>query len=214
MIATAKNLLNSIHGAAIFGRRVTVLSRHLARIIPTPGTVLDLGCGDGQIAAALMALRPGLRCEGVDVLVRPVTHIPVTRYDGATLPFADNSFDYVTIVDVLHHTDDPALVLAEAKRVARAGIVIKDHLREGLLAGPVLRLMDWVGNRGHDVRLPYNYLSRAEWDEVFAATGLMTVNRTETLGLYPPPLSWLFERQLHFMALMVPHGSFINPGLG
>ena len=27
--------------------------------------------------------------------------------------------------------------------------------------------MDWVGNRGHDVRLPYNYLSKAEWNAIF-----------------------------------------------
>ena len=166
--------------------------------------MLDLGCGDGQIALGLMALRPDLACEGVDVLVRPVTHIPVTRYDGVTLPFADKSFDYVTIVDVLHHTDDPALVLSEAARVARQGVVIKDHLREGLLAGPALRLMDWVGNRGHDVRLPYNYLDRAQWDTALCRCGLKRAKWTEKLGLYPAPLSWLFERQLHFVALMAP----------
>lgn len=51
-------------------------------------------------------------------------------------------------------------------RVARRGVVIKDHLREGPLAGPTLRLMDWVGNRGHDVRLPYNYLSRRKWTAI------------------------------------------------
>ena len=30
-----------------------------------------------------------------------------------------------------------------------------------------LAFMDWVGNKGHDVRLPYNYLSKAEWTAVF-----------------------------------------------
>jgi SAM-dependent methyltransferase len=203
MSTRAKALLNSAHDRAIFGRRVTVLSGHLAATIPGAGTVLDLGCGDGQIATDLMRRRPDLACQGVDVLVRPVTHIAVSLYDGVTLPFADDSFDYVTIVDVLHHTDDPALVLAEANRVARRGVVIKDHLREGFLAGTTLRLMDWVGNRGHDVRLPYNYLTRAQWASAFAATGLKPASWTERLGLYPAPLSWLFERHLHFVALMV-----------
>ena len=205
MIAnTAKNLLNRVHGSLVFGRRVKVLSRALAAAIPTGGTVLDLGCGDGQVAAGLMALRPDLVAQGGDVLLRPVTHIPVTLYDGVSLPFADNSFDYVTIVDVIHHTDDPAAVLTEARRVARHGVVIKDHLRQGLLAGPTLRLMDWVGNRGHDVRLPYNYLDRRQWAAAFARAGLVQAAWVDTLGLYGAPLNWAFERKLHFVALLEP----------
>ncbi len=199
-----KPFLNRLHGAAVFNRRVRVLAEHLADAIPSRGTVLDLGCGDGSVAAALMRLRPDLKVEGVDVLIRPETHIPVTQYDGTTLPFADGSFDYVTIVDVLHHTDDPASVLTEAARVARQGIVIKDHLLEGALAGPTLRLMDWVGNRGHNVVLPYNYLSTEQWQQAYAKAQLTTVSNTEQLRLYPPPFSWLFDRRLHFVALLAP----------
>lgn len=214
MIAnSAKGLLNRVHDSVVFGRRVKVLSQALAAAIPTGGSVLDLGCGDGQVAVGLMALRPDLAVQGVDVLLRPVTHIPVTLYDGATLPFADDSFDYVTIVDVLHHTDDPAAVLAEASRVARQGVVIKDHLREGLLAGPTLRLMDWVGNRGHDVRLPYNYLDSGEWAAAFERAGLVRASWADALGLYGAPLNWLFERKLHFVALLrrVERGSLSRP---
>lgn len=199
-----KQVLNAVHGALIFGRRVAALADALAAAIPAgPGRVLDLGCGDGQVAVALMQRRPELSVEGVDVLVRPVTHIPVTPYDGQTLPFADQNFDHVTIVDVLHHTDDPAAVLTEAARVSRQSVVIKDHLREGLLAGPTLRLMDWVGNRGHDVRLPYNYLDAGQWAAAFDRAGLAEAQSREKLGLYPAPLSWAFERRLHFVKRMV-----------
>ncbi|MET3924384.1 methyltransferase domain-containing protein [Devosia sp. 2618] len=203
MIASsAKNLLNNVHASVVFGRRVKVLSSSLAAAIPTGGTVLDLGCGDGQVAVGLMAQRPDLKVEGVDVMERLVTHIPVTVYDGKTLPFADDSFDYVTIVDVLHHCDDPAAVLTEAARVARLGVVIKDHLREGFLAGPTLRLMDWVGNRGHDVRLPYNYLNNAQWTAAFKQAGLKKTSWRDALGLYSTPLNWFFERKLHFVTLL------------
>lgn len=199
-----KSLLNAVHGAAVFNRRVRVLASHLADAIPGRGTVLDLGAGDGQVAVALMKLRPDLRVEGVDVMLRPQTHIPVTQYDGVTLPFADKSFDYVTIVDVLHHTDDPAAVLTEAARVTRHGIVLKDHLVEGFAAAPTLRFMDWVGNRGHNVVLPYNYLTRSEWQGVYYKAKLTTASSVEQLGLYPPPFSWLFDRHLHFVALLQP----------
>lgn len=195
-----KPVLNTIHGAAVFGRRVRVLAGHLADLIPNRGTVLDLGCGDGSVALAVMRIRPDLRIEGVDVFVRANARIPVTVYDGRTLPFEDASFDYVTIVDVLHHTEDPAAVLEEAARVARHGVVVKDHLLNGWLAGPTLRFMDWVGNRGHDVVLPYNYLSRRDWEGVFYKSRLATVASREKLGLYPPPFGWMFDRQLHFAA--------------
>lgn len=199
----AKRLLNAAHNAMVFNRRVRVLSERLAEMLPDQGRVLDLGSGDGSIAAALMQHRPGVQIEGVEVMPRPTSRIPVTAYNGSELPFADNSFDYVTIVDVLHHTTNPALVLGEAARVARAGIVLKDHLLAGFLAGPTLRFMDWVGNRGHDVVLPYNYLADGQWHEAFGQAGLVPAARQDRLGIYPRPFSWFFDRRLHFVALLV-----------
>ena len=202
--AGGKQLLNSVHDAAVFRRRVEVLSSHLAQAIPSGGRVLDLGSGDGSIAASLMRRRPDLAVEGVDVMLRPVTQIPVTLYDGNTLPFADDSFDHVTIVDVLHHTDDPAAVLAEAARVARVSVVIKDHLMRGPISHAVLRFMDWVGNRGHGVVLPYNYLTEERWRAAFDHAGLEQVARVEKLGIYPAPFTYFFDARLHFVATLRP----------
>lgn len=204
----AKAALNAVHNAVVFGRRVKILSQHIAKTIPDGGgRVLDLGCGDGSIARDIMQLRPDLKIQGVDILVRPKTHIPVAEYDGNKIPFKANSFDYVTIVDVLHHTDDPASVLVEAARVAKKGVVIKDHLLEGFLAGPTLRFMDWVGNRGHNVVLPYNYLPRTQWNDVFSHAKIHAETWDEEIGLYPAVASWLFDRRLHFVALMVPNSA-------
>ena len=193
-------VLVPIHDRLVFRRRVEVLADRLAALLPAGARVLDVGCGSGDIARAVMARRPDLAIEGIDVLVRGETAIPVREYDGVNIPFPDRAFTAAMFVDVLHHTDDPARVLGEAKRVAGEAIVIKDHFRDGLLAGPTLRFMDWVGNAGHGVRLPYNYLSRREWEALWAGCGLEVERIEERLGLYPPPASWLFERGLHFVA--------------
>lgn len=203
MPTALKSLLNVVHDRSIFGRRKVALATALARAIDGPGSVLDVGCGDGQVAVDLMQRRPDLHVEGVDVLIRPVTHIPVTHYDGHTLPYPDRSVDFVTLVDVLHHTDDPTAVLAECLRVSRRGVVVKDHLRQGVLSRQTLRAMDWVGNRGHDVRLPYNYLSPDEWQDAFDEVGIVPASWSTELGLYPVWLGLLFERQLHFVARLV-----------
>jgi len=59
--------------------------------------------------------------------------------------------------------------------------------------------MDWVGNAHHGVALPYNYWSKPEWDAAFDAVGLKQLEGKHSLGLYPAPASWLFERGLHFI---------------
>lgn len=199
-----KSFMLSDRNSPLLRRRAYVLSHGLARAIPGRGTVLDLGCGDGQVAFSLMRLRPDLSVEGVDIVPRAKTLVPVTQYDGVTLPYADKSFDYVTIVDVLHHTTDPVPVLREACRVARQGVVIKDHLREGFMAQTTLAVMDWIGNFGDGVPMPYNYLSRSEWQAALFAARLEMVSSEENLGIYLPPISWIADRHLHFVALARP----------
>jgi SAM-dependent methyltransferase len=198
-LPSAKDVLNATHGKLVFSRRVRKLSAILATTLPKDARVLDVGAGDGSIAANIMKQRADLAIEGVDVFQRPTTQIPVTVFDGHHLPFADSSFDCVLFVDVLHHTDDASELVREAARVANNSVVIKDHLLEGMFAGPTLRFMDWVGNRGHDVVLPYNYLPRSKWDQIFSGAGLQVASWRGELGLYPDPASWLFDRQLHFV---------------
>jgi len=106
-------------------------------------------------------------------------------------------------VDVLHHTNDPVRLLREAKRVGKS-IVIKDHIRQGRAAGATLRFMDWVGNARHNVALPYNYWSPAQWASAFKTVGLRVVEMRSSLGLYPAPASWIFERDLHFVGRLEP----------
>ena len=197
-------LLGAVHEKVVFNRRVSVLTQSLGALIPAESTVLDVGTGDGQIAEGMAAVQPGVRVEGIDIMKRPTTRIPVTLFDGTTIPFADKSFDVVTFVDVLHHTDDAAVLLKEAARVARRAVILKDHLSENAVDHTTLKLMDWVGNAPHGVVLPYNYLSRARWEEIFDAAGL-SIDRFETaVPLYPWPASAVFGRGLHFVARLTP----------
>lgn len=195
--------IDLLHGKWIYGHRVRALRDLLAGSLP-PGVtrVLDVGCGDGLVDRLVNDVRPELQIEGIDVLVRPETHIPVTRFDGRRIPHPDASFDAVTFVDVLHHVEDPAALLAEAARVARRCIVIKDHLLDRPLAGATLRLMDWVGNARHGVVLPYNYWPTRRWMDAFGALGLAPVSWRTDLRLYPAALDWLFGGSLHCLAVL------------
>jgi SAM-dependent methyltransferase len=197
--------LGSLHGRLVHPHRVDVLVDHLARLVPRNARVLDVGAGDGLVAATLAEQRPDLQVSAVDVLVRAGTRVPVERFDGKVLPHADRSFDATILVDVLHHSDQPEELLREAARASRGLVIVKDHVLEGALAGPTLRFMDRVGNRRHDVALPHNYLRRDQWQAAFARLGLHVDDWEEQVGLYPFPASLVFERSLHFVArLSVP----------
>ena len=129
--APAMGLLAGLHGSLVFNRRTQVLSECFAQMLPADTKVLDVGCGDGLIDHLITQRRPDVTISGVDLIVRPRTHIPVTAFDGKRIPFEDGAFDIVMFVDVLHHTEDPAILLAEARRVARRAVVLKDHTRDG-----------------------------------------------------------------------------------
>jgi SAM-dependent methyltransferase len=200
------NLLESAHQNMISGRRAVVLAQRLAELMPANAEVLDVGCGDGEIAWLLSHRRRDLQISGVDVLVRDDTRVPVEKFDGRTLPFADESFDVVSFVDVLHHCDDPLELLREARRVARRAVIIKDHSLEGVAAESTLRFMDGVGNRRYGVALPFNYWTPDEWQDAFNSLDLVLEQRLRRLNLYPWPLNLAFDRRLHFIArLRVPH---------
>jgi SAM-dependent methyltransferase len=174
----------------------------LAAQIPERAAVLDIGCGDGTIGSLIAQLCPDISIQGVEFLVRPECKIECRAFDGAALPFPDGSFDLCLFVDVLHHTQDPGVLLREAVRVSRTFVLLKDHLDENIFDHATLRIMDWVGNRPHGVVLTYNYQSRREWAEHFSKCGLEEASWTTRVPLYPLPMSLLVGRDLHFVSLL------------
>ena len=180
-----------------------MLAGHLIELLPPGATVLDIGAGDGLLAARMARLRPDLHIRGVDTNVRPAAAVPVQEYDGVNLPVSDRSVDVAMLVDVVHHAADPIGLLREASRVGR-NLVIKDHLQEGFAARCTLRFMDRVGNARYGISIPGEYWTRRQLEEAFGTLGLRVEAWRERLGLYPKPLAWLFERSLHFLTRLTP----------
>jgi ubiquinone/menaquinone biosynthesis C-methylase UbiE len=87
-------------------------------------SLLDLGCGEGQLA---LLKRKDVYLAGIDLSPELVEMARRNGYDEARvgqlaeLPFADDSFDYVVSLDVFGHVDfaDKDALLAEIKRVLR-----------------------------------------------------------------------------------------------
>ncbi|HEX6850601.1 MAG TPA: class I SAM-dependent methyltransferase [Candidatus Polarisedimenticolaceae bacterium] len=198
------SLLGRLHGGYVHERRTTVLRDILTPWIPPGARVLDVGCGDGLLAERIGEARPDVAIEGVEVLVRPEVRIPVRPFDGLRLPYPDGAFDAVLLVDVVHHAEEPEALLLETARVSRGVVLIKDHTREGFLAGPTLRFMDRVGNARHGVDIPGSYWPERVWRETLPRLGFEIEAWTADLPLYPAWAAWWFGRSLHFAARLAP----------
>ena len=91
--------------------------------------LLDIGCGTG---AMLDMLAPFGEVVGADFAPQALEfcrargrendrHYPLTRADVRRLPFADDSFDAVTAMDVIEHIDDDKAASSEIFRVLKPG---------------------------------------------------------------------------------------------
>jgi demethylmenaquinone methyltransferase/2-methoxy-6-polyprenyl-1,4-benzoquinol methylase len=103
----------------------SVLAPLRAALDGAPGRrLIDVGGGTGNYAKALQA-------EGWDPLVidrsaamlerARAKGLQTAEADAQALPLPDASADAVMLVSMLHHVDDPAAALAEARRVLRPG---------------------------------------------------------------------------------------------
>ena len=92
-------------------------------------TVLDLGCGDGDLLARLMEEK-NVRAQGIELSEEKI-HKCVARglsvfqedLDSGLVAYGDDSFDYVILNQTFQQVKKPDLVLREALRVGRQVVI-------------------------------------------------------------------------------------------
>ena len=179
-----------------------MLARHFRYFIPAEASVLEIGCGNGELLAQL----PNRDITGIDVSERQLAqararlpHGVFYRQAGECLAL-DRAFDFIVISDTLNLAADVQLLLARVLAVSgeRTRLVtnIQSQLWRPLLDGmTVLRLRrrpvasNWLARS--DV---INLLNLAGWEVVRCSSAI----------LCPVPLGGLERLVTRFVLPFVP----------
>lgn len=110
------------------GRTWEATTRLIARIIQLD-TVLDIGSGDGVLAELMAPQSKHYTCvdnnhkamQAARNRLQHLNNVQFAEADMHDLPFADNQFDCVLLLQVLTYAEDPQKTIAEAVRVTKSG---------------------------------------------------------------------------------------------
>jgi ArsR family transcriptional regulator len=120
----------------LFGDRFHLAA--LAAFVGSNATVGDLGCGTGQMSAALAPFvghvigvdSSGAMLQAARRRLQAFPNLELRRGELEALPIDDRRLDAATIMLVLHHLPEPARALADVHRVLKPGgrLVMVDML--------------------------------------------------------------------------------------
>lgn len=99
--------------------------------------VLDIGCGKGFQLFELTQVLPGLQVRGLDVSTYAIEHAHpemkalIDYGTAASLPYEDQSFDFVFTINTLHnlHNRDLEAALREIERVGKRKYICVESYR-------------------------------------------------------------------------------------
>src|SRR6266699_714023 len=86
------------------------------------GKLLDVPAGEGALAARLIATGFEVQCCDLYPEIFRLPAVDIRRGDlGGTLPYRDQSFDYVACLEGLEHIENPQQAIREFARLLRPG---------------------------------------------------------------------------------------------
>ncbi|RIK34456.1 MAG: methionine biosynthesis protein MetW [Chloroflexi bacterium] len=125
MTVLAESTYSERHSASLLRPDLQII----AELIPAGASVLDLGCGNGDLLDHLIrncqvkGRGVELSEEGMLACVRRGLSVRQGNLNEGLADYPDTSFDYVVLSQTLPFLNDPAKILGEMLRVGRKAVV-------------------------------------------------------------------------------------------
>ena len=150
-----------------------------------PGSLLDVGCGEGVLTHKWAERIAPARVVGLD-LDDPLLHAewakraaPNLAYmvqKAENLPFADDEFDVACAIEVLEHVPDPEHTVAEMARCAAGHLLVsvpREPLWRGLNMARGAYVREFGNTPGH-----LNHWSKRGFERLLARHGEVVESRS------------------------------------
>jgi 2-polyprenyl-3-methyl-5-hydroxy-6-metoxy-1,4-benzoquinol methylase len=153
--------------------------------LAAPGSILDVGCGEGVLTVEWADRLGDGRVVGIDLddpklraewEKRSRPNLEFRAEEATSLSFDDDSFDMACAIEVLEHVPDPEATLAEMARVARRHILVsvpREPLWRGLNMARGAYLRDLGNTPGH-----VNHWSRRTFISLLSSYGTVVEARS------------------------------------
>ena len=154
--------------------RAKHIGKRISPYLEKDDLILDIGPASCTVPELLM--KQNLKVVPIDIENYSIidTISPVI-YDGQKMPFREDQFDTSLIFFVLHHTEEPADLLIEAKRVSRKIIIYEDIVNSSLHKYLTSALDNLINLEFYNQ--PHSNKSDEEWQIIFDRLGLKLLNR-------------------------------------
>lgn len=159
--------------------------------------ILDLGCGEGEVAKALFSAKPDIGLDNWDDMLIPASKNQVygklVKGDARQMPFADGAFNTVFSNCVIEHIYGLGKALSEVARVLKPqGLFIfttpSHKYREFLYFYQVFNriklphLAEWYTQKRNKMLNHYNCFSREDWQKKLAAFDFKVIESKYYIG--------------------------------
>ena len=166
-------------------------------------SVLDLGCGNGNVLTSLSKKLNINDCYGIDTVnyIENINFNYLQYNNNNQIPLNNESIDVATSLMVLHHTEDPTHYIQELHRVLKKGgkLIIRETDAYNLDLLHFNLVMEFIFYEilfNIPVQITRNYFSRNEWKSLFINNGFKLIKeKSQNIKENPfTPFYFLMEK--------------------